>query len=109
MPANTETLPAMPVDRTWLRMLLMLDVEDAIEYGKEFSRYEIENEHVHAHFADGSTAKGALLVSADGVRSRVRKQLQPDRRLLDLERWVMWGRTPLTESLRKELPEDLLT
>jgi 2-polyprenyl-6-methoxyphenol hydroxylase-like FAD-dependent oxidoreductase len=87
----------------------MLDIEDAIEYEKDFSQYEIENGQVHAHFADGSTAKGGLLVGADGVRSRVRRQLQPNRRLLDLERWVMWGRTPLTESLRKELPEDLLT
>ncbi|KAF2660889.1 FAD/NAD(P)-binding domain-containing protein [Lophiostoma macrostomum CBS 122681] len=107
--ANTETMPSMPADRTWIRMLLMLGIEDAIEYEKEFSQYKIENGQVHAHFADGSTAKGTLLIGADGIRSRVRRQLQPDRHLLDLERWVMWGRTPLTESLYKELPEDLLT
>ncbi|KAF2739951.1 hypothetical protein EJ04DRAFT_548844 [Polyplosphaeria fusca] len=63
-PVNTETLPAMPADRTWIRMLLMLGIEDAIEYEKEFSRYEIENGQ---------------------------------------------GRTPLTESLKRELPENLLT
>ncbi|KAF2114216.1 hypothetical protein BDV96DRAFT_577768 [Lophiotrema nucula] len=106
---DPETTPAMPVDRSWIRMLLMLDIDDAIEYEKDFSSYEVVDGRVHVRFADGSTARGGLLVGADGVRSRVRKQLQPDRRLLDLERWIMWGRTLLTESLKKQLPEDVLT
>jgi hypothetical protein len=46
---------------------------------------------------------------ADGIKSRVRAQLQPDRRLLDLERWIMWGRTPLTDHLQAQLPENLCT
>ncbi|KAI0965058.1 FAD/NAD(P)-binding domain-containing protein [Xylaria arbuscula] len=50
-----------------------------------------------------------MLVGADGIRSHVRKQLQPDRRLLDLERWIIWGRTLLTPRLKERLPPDLLT
>ena len=108
-PVDPETIPAMPADRSWIRMLLMLGIEDAIEYEKEFLRYEIVDGQVHLHFADGSTTSGGLLVGADGVKSRVRSQLQPHRRLLHLERWVMWGRTPLTDLLKKELPADVLT
>ncbi|KAG8157910.1 hypothetical protein KVR01_012182 [Diaporthe batatas] len=94
---------SMPLDRTFFRMLASLDLQDAIHYEKEFESYEIVEGHVRVKFTDGSAEHGSLLVGADGLRSRVRRQLQPDRKLLDLERWVMWGRTPLTDDLREAL------
>ncbi|KAI1269294.1 FAD/NAD(P)-binding domain-containing protein [Xylariaceae sp. FL1019] len=78
-------------------------------YGKEFESYETTTDGVRVKFSDGSVVSGRLVVGADGVRSRVRKQLQPKRRLLDLERWIVWGRTPLTEALKEQLPADMLT
>ncbi|KAI1410366.1 FAD/NAD(P)-binding domain-containing protein [Hypoxylon sp. FL1857] len=107
-PGDPDT---MPVDRTWFRLLTTLDISDAIEYEKDFESYQIldEDEGVQVKFKDGSVACGRLLVGADGVKSRIRKQLQPDRRLLDVERWVTWGRAPLTEELRKTVPQDLLS
>ncbi|KAI1822700.1 FAD/NAD(P)-binding domain-containing protein [Xylaria intraflava] len=105
-PVDSE---AIPLDRTLVRQLLSLDIGDAIEYEKDFESYEIINGRVHVRFSDGSTACGQMLVGADGGKSRVRRQLQPDRKLLDLERWIMWGRTPLTAELKKRLPPDLLT
>ncbi|KAJ8128012.1 hypothetical protein O1611_g5624 [Lasiodiplodia mahajangana] len=98
---------SLPLDRTWVRQLLSLDLDDAIEYEKNFESYEIVDKEVHVQFTDGSVMRGRMLVGADGIRSRVRKQLQPARRLLDLERWIMWGRTPLKSE--KQLPPDLLT
>lgn len=65
-------------------MLASLNV--AVEYGKVFESYEIANGEVHAKFTGGSVACGQLLVGADGVKSQVRRQLQPYRKLLDLER-----------------------
>ncbi|KAI4863284.1 FAD/NAD(P)-binding domain-containing protein [Hypoxylon rubiginosum] len=106
MPVNPGS---MPVDRTLIRMLTSLDIEDSIEYDKEFESYNVTDEQVQVKFADGSMVCGQLLVGADGVRSRVRKQLQPNRKLLDLERWILWGRTPLTEDLRRDLPQDILS
>ncbi|KAI2603353.1 FAD/NAD(P)-binding domain-containing protein [Hypoxylon fragiforme] len=100
---------SMPVDRTWLRALTSLHIDEAIKYDMEFESYEVVDGHVEVKFTDGSIASGRLLVGADGVRSRVRKQLQPNRKLLDLERWVSWSRTPLTEDLRKSLSPDVLT
>lgn len=102
-PEPVDPADSMPLDRTWFRMLASLDVQDAIDYEKEFDSYEITGEHVQVKFTDGSVAQGQLLVGADGIKSRVRKQLEPDRKLLDLERWVMWGRTPLTGDLRQAL------
>jgi 2-polyprenyl-6-methoxyphenol hydroxylase-like FAD-dependent oxidoreductase len=90
-------------------MLSMLDIDDALEYEKEFESYEIVDDRVQVKFTDGSAVRGQLLVGADGIKSRVRRQLQPDRRLLDLERWVLWGRTPLTEHLKANISPDLLS
>ncbi|KAF2184875.1 FAD/NAD(P)-binding domain-containing protein [Zopfia rhizophila CBS 207.26] len=105
-PAGPES---MPVDRTWIRFLTTLDIDDAIEFEKEFVSYELQDDRVRVNFSDGSTARGLLLVGADGIKSRVRKQRQPARKLLDLERWIMWGRTPLTDSLKNDLPQDFLS
>ncbi|KAI1755940.1 FAD/NAD(P)-binding domain-containing protein [Xylaria castorea] len=99
----------MPLDRAWIRQLLSLDLDDVIEYEKDFESYEIVDGRVHVKFTDGSIVGGQILVGADGVKSRVRRQFQPDRKLLDLERWVTWGRTPLTARLKESLPPDLLT
>ncbi|ROV87825.1 hypothetical protein VMCG_10553 [Cytospora schulzeri] len=109
-PEPVDPVDSMPLDRTWLRMLASLELQDNIRYEKEFDSYEIVEGLVQVKFTDGSVARGQLLVGADGIKSRVRKQFQPDRKLLDLERWVMWGRTPMTDDLRRKLqPPDLLS
>ncbi len=55
---------------------------DNVHIGKRFARYEQDGERVVAHFTDGSTARGDLLVGADGIHSTVREQMlsaQPTR------------------------------
>jgi 2-polyprenyl-6-methoxyphenol hydroxylase-like FAD-dependent oxidoreductase len=46
-------------------------------FGRSFCRLEQAKEKVFAHFADGASAEGDLLVGADGLRSAVRAQLFP--------------------------------
>ncbi|KAI0899420.1 FAD/NAD(P)-binding domain-containing protein [Annulohypoxylon nitens] len=108
-PLAPVDVDSLAVDRTWIRLLTTLGIQREVEYGKEFRSYDVVDGVVKVKFTDGSAAEGKLLVGADGVRSRVRKQLQPDRKLLDLERWIMWGRTLLTDDLRKKFPQDMLT
>ena len=49
-----------------------------IEYGKRLvSAESMMDGTVRAHFADGSTAAGDLLVGADGLRSRTRQIIDP--------------------------------
>ncbi len=49
----------------------------AIEYGKGLRSFTEEPGGVTVTFDDGSTATGALLVGADGIRSRTREVLDP--------------------------------
>ena len=46
--------------------------------GKGLLHFEQSRDGVVAHFADGSTAHGEVLVGADGLRSTVRQQCLPD-------------------------------
>lgn len=45
--------------------------------GKALERFEETSSGLEAHFADGSTAQADALLAADGLHSRVRRQLLP--------------------------------
>jgi 2-polyprenyl-6-methoxyphenol hydroxylase-like FAD-dependent oxidoreductase len=59
---------------------LLCDGLEAVEMspGTIFSRVETGPAGVTAHFADGSSAEGDVLIGADGFRSAVRRHLHPD-------------------------------
>ena len=66
---------------SWDRVYRLLrDAFPATRYhrGKALARVEMRPQSVVAHFADGATAEGDLLVGADGLRSTVRAQLLPE-------------------------------
>jgi hypothetical protein len=89
------------VDRTMLRALLLLGQDENIKFGKPFTKYEITESGVKAFFNDGTSAKGTLLMGADGVAALVRKQLLPNQRYIDTETRVIYGKTPITPELTK--------
>lgn len=80
------------VSRITLRQVLLSGLEDAVQFGKTFVRYE-ENAlgRIVAHFEDGSTAEGDVLVAADGGGSRVRRQLLPRAERIDHRRYCRKG------------------
>ncbi|KAJ3169798.1 hypothetical protein HDU88_000436 [Geranomyces variabilis] len=62
------------VNRAALRDWLMSHID--VTWGKQFARYVTEpNGLITAHFEDGTSVSGHVLVGADGVRSRVRQQI----------------------------------
>jgi len=66
------------VSRITLRQILLTGLEDIVETGKQFVRYEVEPEGtVLSLFADGSVVRSNILVGTDGAGSLVRKQLLP--------------------------------
>jgi 2-polyprenyl-6-methoxyphenol hydroxylase-like FAD-dependent oxidoreductase len=96
------------VDRLTLREALLTGLEGAVHFGKELMRYELlAGGGVRAHFADGTSATGDVLVGADGVGSRVRRQYLPRAEVVDTGTRWLGGKTPLDAELRSLLPAGL--
>ncbi|MFB4269859.1 hypothetical protein [Nonomuraea sp. GTA35] len=92
-----------------LRQILLTGMEDVVHFGKEFTRYERHGDGtVTAHFADGTSATGDLLVAADGTGSRVRRQYLPHARIEDSVIVAVSAKVPVTEETRALLTPEML-
>ena len=106
LPVETDPVESeKSVSRMTLRQVLMTGLEDVIKFGKEFTGFEQHADGtVTAHFADGSSAIGDLLVGADGVGSRVRKQYLPQARQEDTGIIAIAGKLPISEESTSLVP-----
>jgi 2-polyprenyl-6-methoxyphenol hydroxylase-like FAD-dependent oxidoreductase len=96
------------VNRLTLREILLAGLDGMVRFGKTFQRFEpLGDGRVRAHFADGSSATGDLLVGAEGTNSVVRDLLVPDAGFDDLGAFI-YGRTQVTEELLASVPEVLV-
>ncbi|MCE0534638.1 FAD-dependent monooxygenase [Kineosporia rhizophila] len=69
-------VPGIDIDRITLRVLLAEAAGDRLVLGRTFENFRhSENGTVVARFDDGSEREAGLLVGADGVQSRVARQL----------------------------------
>jgi 2-polyprenyl-6-methoxyphenol hydroxylase-like FAD-dependent oxidoreductase len=96
---------SLNADRSVVRSVLMKGLEEFVEFGKEFLKYEITPRGITVHFTDRSKVDGILLVGADGTKSRVRKQLLPNHIFMDTEGRWFYGKTTITPELLSELSE----
>lgn len=91
------------VNRATLRQILLLGLEDICHWDARFERFETHDAGVTAHFAGGRTARGHLLVGADGASSALRAQRAPEARTMDSGARAIYGRIAL-EDARRVLP-----
>lgn len=100
------------VDRGFMRRVFLRGLEDRVHWGKDATHYEVDESDAAApvtvHFADGTSASGALLVGADGGRSRIRRQHVPRPRIIDPEAVCLYGRAHLTAELTRRIQPELL-
>lgn len=113
---RTLTVPLRPpaddvndeksVSRMTLRQVLYTGMTDVVRFGSVFTHYEQHRDDtITAHFADGSTATGDVLVGADGTNSLVRAQRLPHARVEDSGVLAIGGKVALTAETRALLPE----
>ncbi|NMO88419.1 NAD(P)/FAD-dependent oxidoreductase [Actinomycetospora sp. TBRC 11914] len=94
------------VSRMTLRQVLFTGMEDVITFDHCFSHLEQHDDaRVTAHFEDGSSDTGDLLVGADGASSRVRHQHLPHATHTDTGLVALGGKTLLTQRSEALLPE----
>lgn len=72
---GTATIAVHRVD---LMHALLQKVGDVVNYDHRLERYTQDDTSITAHFTNGTTAEGDLLIGADGIHSIVRGQMQPD-------------------------------
>ena len=87
------------INRFTLRQILLHGQE--VHYGKRFTHHKTDDDGVTAFFADGTSARGSLLVGADGVNSPVRRQHLPHAEVVDAGLVHLYGRIPLTADTRR--------
>lgn len=93
------------VDRRALRRLLLAGLDDVVHFDAEFDAYEhLADGRVAARFADGRRVDADLLVGADGVGSRVRRQYLPDAEPVPAGVVGLAGKVPLTAVTRGWVP-----
>ncbi|MFI6318012.1 FAD-dependent oxidoreductase [Nonomuraea sp. NPDC050556] len=86
----------LSVDRTELRQTLLSPVKPLITYGKRLTTFHTHPYGVTAHFTDGTTASGDILIGADGINSAVRHQHLPHARITDTGLVQLYGKLPLS-------------
>ncbi len=95
--------------RSRLRQVLLAELDEVVHFDRIFTRYEIlAHGGVRAHFEDGRSAEGDVLVGADGGNSRVRRQLLPQAERIDTGIRALGGKVILDDRTRAELPASLL-
>lgn len=96
------------LSRITLRQILLHGLGDAVEFDREFQRYECaEGGRITLRFADGGTAGADVLVAADGGGSRIRRQYLPHAERRDTGIVAVAGKYPLTSESRAQIPESL--
>ncbi|MFF7171393.1 FAD-dependent monooxygenase [Streptomyces pseudovenezuelae] len=65
----------------------------AVRHGARLVSVEEGPDQVTAHFADGTTASGDLLIGADGLNSAVRRSVSPGTRPCHAGQYVFYGYT----------------
>ncbi|CAI7652807.1 unnamed protein product [Penicillium glandicola] len=73
---NTPAAERIRVSRVRLRQLLTTGVD--VQWDKNLRNVESTADEITAHFEDGTSYTGRLLVACDGSRSRAREILYPD-------------------------------
>jgi 2-polyprenyl-6-methoxyphenol hydroxylase-like FAD-dependent oxidoreductase len=106
-PPNTGPRAHTGVHRRLLRQVLSGRLGDRLRAGSPVVSYSEDDDGVTVTLADGTTARGDVLVGADGIRSAVRSQRLPEVTVVPtgIRGIGVYGRAPITPELDAVLPQ----
>jgi 2-polyprenyl-6-methoxyphenol hydroxylase-like FAD-dependent oxidoreductase len=105
----TDADAVRAVDRHAFRRALMTGLDAVLHFGRALEGYvETPDGGIELLFADGHRATADVVVGADGVGSRVRAQLLPDRDVVDIGVRCVYGQVPLAAVAPDQVPPDFL-
>ncbi|MFY9956891.1 FAD-dependent oxidoreductase [Bradyrhizobium sp.] len=98
-----------PISRAALRRILLEGLDGIVRFGRKFTGFEDGADgSVVAHFADGTTASGDVLIGADGAGSKLRSQLLPHARRVETGIMAVSGKVDLNDANRALVPPPVL-
>jgi 2-polyprenyl-6-methoxyphenol hydroxylase-like FAD-dependent oxidoreductase len=99
----------LPISRIALRRILIEGLDNVIQYGKKFVAFDdSSHDAVTAHFEDGSSTTGDVLIGADGASSHLRAQLLPQARRVETGIVAVSGKVSLYDDIRRATPQPIL-
>jgi 2-polyprenyl-6-methoxyphenol hydroxylase-like FAD-dependent oxidoreductase len=106
------TFPATPdggrqMDRQLLRSILLIGLDERVQYGKRAVAVEPDGAELVLRFADGGSARSTVVVGADGIGSALRSRIAPGADPADSGVSGIYGRTPLVRGGRDVIPDAL--
>jgi salicylate hydroxylase len=102
-PANDPVTPHTTVHRRTLCQILLAGITDNVHFGRAVTGYQYAGDDVVLEFADGGSARGTMVVGADGINSAIRRQLLPEVAVIPLVEHVLLTQAPLTSELAAAL------
>lgn len=86
------------VNRATLREILLNGLEVECTFGARFTHYLSDKNGVTAHFENGMSEQGDILIGADGAGSAVRKLRAPEAKFMDSGARAIYGRIRIEEA-----------
>jgi 2-polyprenyl-6-methoxyphenol hydroxylase-like FAD-dependent oxidoreductase len=88
---GVETIQLKRANLNKYARIAATDAGIEIRYDKKFIRYHETNDQVTAHFTDGTTATGDIMIGCDGMFSEVRNQLFPEVSVIKYTKLISTG------------------
>ncbi|KAL9082396.1 MAG: hypothetical protein Q9165_008906 [Trypethelium subeluteriae] len=109
----TEDVERRGINRIEFRDILLGGLNDSkapvVRWNKNFTQYTLRSDNrVCVYFDDETSEEGDVLVGADGANSRVRQQLLPHIKRVDLGIQAIAGRCEVNHHMHRLLPSTIL-
>ncbi|QNK63887.1 FAD-dependent monooxygenase [Pedobacter sp. PAMC26386] len=105
-----EKVPDLRANRLTLREILLSDIDEQVNFSKEFVNYEeLPDGKVRVYFKDRTFYQADLVVAADGFSSKLCAIRFPTHQIVDTGHINIYGKTFYSDRVKKQVAKELQT